>query len=82
MALKVSGRLWPIAEIRTNPKKRKANEAKNDFLVFISAPVMVFLPVVRIPKLLIPDQNSSRSGGSVVCNGCVISGSCSGSRRT
>ena len=73
LAEKVWGRLWPIAEIGTNPRKRKVKDTKNVFKVFISAPFMVSLPVVGIPRPLIPDQSSSRSGG------CVVVGS-SGSR--
>jgi len=73
LAVKVWGRLWPIAEIGANPRKRKENEAKSVFLVFILTPFMVLLPVVGIPRPLIPDQSSSRSGG------CVVVGS-SGSR--
>ena len=49
-----------------NTRQRKANEAKSVFLVFISTPFIVLLPVVGIPRPLIPDQSSSRSGGSVV----------------
>ena len=74
LAEKVWGRLWPIAEIGTKPKKSKANEAKSVFIVFILAPFMMLLPVVGIPRPLIPDQSSSSSGG-----GCVVVGS-SGSR--
>ena len=66
LAEKVWGRLWPIAEIGMNPRQRKANEAKSVFIVFITAPFMVLLPVVGIPRPLIPDQSSSRSGGCVV----------------
>ena len=57
-----------------NPRQRKEKDTKNVFLVFISAPFMVLLPVVGIPRPLIPDQSSSSSGG-----GCVVVGS-SGSR--
>jgi len=31
------------------------------------------VPVVGIPRPLIPDQSSSRSGGCVVCGGCIVS---------
>ncbi|SVC22388.1 uncharacterized protein METZ01_LOCUS275242, partial [marine metagenome] len=43
---KVWGRLWPIAEIGTNPKKIKVKDTKNVFKVFISTSFMVLLPVV------------------------------------
>jgi len=59
LAEKVWGRLWPIAESGTNPIQRKTKDTKNEFKVFISTPLMVLLPVMGIPRPLIPDQSSS-----------------------
>jgi hypothetical protein len=58
LAVKVCGILWPIAEIGTNPKIR-ISDANSVFLVFISIPFLLLLPMCEIPGTLIPDQSGS-----------------------